>query len=376
MRYSDLLNDDFTKDQATKRIKDNLKNPPNKIEGSIASDNAQAVGVVIGEYYERLKFLYKMAFLDTAVGDFLDKKALEVGNGGVERKPATKAKGKVIFTGKNTTVIPVGFKIRSDSMIFVTTSSETIFNNKAIVDIECIEAGIKGNVPEQAINTLVDKLQGIESVTNEQATTGGAEIEDDESLRERAFLKTRFPGTSGNIYHYMHWALDVNGVGRAKVFPLWNGPGTVKVSILNREHRKADSKLIEEVKEYIDPKEYQQKGQELAPIGALLTVSTATEKTVDISLNLAVFEDYEIQDTLNAIKVEVDNYFRDISYKVVEENFRKYVNIASYNMIINIIWNVEGVKHFNDLTLNGKKENIEIGDEEILVVGNIEHKEL
>lgn len=376
MRYTDLLNDDFTKENATKRIKSNLKNPPNKIEGSIASDNAQAVGIVFGEKYERLKFLYKMIFLDTAKGDFLDKACMQIGNGGVERKKSIKSVGEVTFEGKEGTVIPAGTEIKADTVIFKTLATDTIKNGKANIPIECNKPGVIGNIPELAIYELVENISDIEQVYNEKPTTGGAEFEDDESLRERAFLKTRYPGTSGNIYHYMHWALEVDGVGRVKVFPLWKGPGTVKVSILNREFRKADEDLIKEVKNYIDPEDKEQKGQGLAPIGALLTVSTATEKEIDLSLNLTVLENFTIEDTLEAIKVEVNNYFRDISYKRDDDSFEGYINRASYNRIINIIWNIEGVKYFDDLTLNEKKENIEIDNEEILVVKNVEHQGL
>lgn len=34
-------------------------------------------------------------------------------------------------------------------------------------------------------------------------------------------------------YHYMQWALEVPGVGAAKVFPLRNGLGTVMILIVN-----------------------------------------------------------------------------------------------------------------------------------------------
>ena len=34
---------------------------------------------------------------------------------------------------------------------------------------------------------------------------------------------------AGNKYHYREWALEVTGVGDAKIFPRYNGPLSIKV---------------------------------------------------------------------------------------------------------------------------------------------------
>lgn len=42
----------------------------------------------------------------------------------------------------------------------------------------------------------------------------------------------------------MEWARQIQGVGGARVFPLWAGPKTVKVVIVNAEHRPASTLLV------------------------------------------------------------------------------------------------------------------------------------
>ena len=43
----------------------------------------------------------------------------------------------------------------------------------------------------------------------------------------------RTPATSGNVYHYVQWALEVAGVGHVKVFPRVQGVNTVSYTHLD-----------------------------------------------------------------------------------------------------------------------------------------------
>ena len=72
----------------------------------------------------------------------------------------------------------------------------------------------------------------------------GREEEDDNSLRARYFTRVRREAVSANKQHYKQWAEEVDGVGRAKIFPLWNGDGTVKVVITNANLEPASDILI------------------------------------------------------------------------------------------------------------------------------------
>ena len=71
-----------------------------------------------------------------------------------------------------------------------------------------------------------------------------------------------------------HGQKSVPGVGEAKCIPLWNGPGTVKVVIVDADSQVAPIELIQKVQKFID---------DVKPIGATLTVSTAEEITINIS---------------------------------------------------------------------------------------------
>ena len=112
--------------------------------------------------------------------------------------------------------------------MFVTTEVGSIGANGTVsVPVEAEDIGDKYNILAGYINTLPVAVRDVTGVANDTAFIGGAEAETDEELIDRLLLRLRTPATSGNAYHYLQWALEVEGVGNAKVFPLDNGPGTV-----------------------------------------------------------------------------------------------------------------------------------------------------
>lgn len=347
-----------TSEEVIKRIKDALKNPANKIEGSFAADNAQAVGKEIAKYYAYMEWLQSMHYALTAEGEWLDKKGVEHG---VFRKKATQSTGVVTFTGAPGTVIPTGFKVYSDTQTFEVVYGGSIGDSGSVdLSVRSVERGVNVNVPIGAIKKA-DSIDGLRAVRNDAAITGGTDDEDDESLRERLLLRMRYPGTSGNKYHYLHWAMEVDGVGRVKVFPEWKGPGTVKVSILDRNQGVASKELMQKVKDHIDVDNGS--GDTLAPIGATLTVSTATAISLNIEAKITgVDETVKPSDLMEVYAYFLKEYFAEIAYT------RERVTVAK---LIDILWRIDGVGEILSLQVNGGTDNIAIGEEEIPVVGSV-----
>ena len=87
----------------------------------------------------------------------------------------------------------------------------------------------------------------------------------DEELRKRYFETINEKSFSGNVADYKKKTKEINGVGAVKVIPIWNGPGTVKLTILDSDYNKASEQLINNVQEIICPN-MDDSGVGLAPI--------------------------------------------------------------------------------------------------------------
>lgn len=362
MHSDDRINYSVSSEDIIARMKANLKNPPNKIEGSFASDNIQAVAREIEKYYGYVDFLQAMHYAETSEGEFLDKKAKEVG---VFRKEPTKAKGYVTFEGQANTYIPKGFRVGSDSFFYVTIESGTIDQEgKITLPAEAVVAGSESNISADTIYKFDNGINGLRKAYNSEGIENGTDLEDDDHLRERTLIKMRYPGTSGNKFHYMQWAMEVEGVGRVKVFPLWNGAGTVKVSILDSNQKVANKNLIEKVQKHID-NGGERNGESLAPIGALLTVTTATEKLINVNAKVIL----DTNSTLD--KVALADELKEKLQDYLDKNISYKLNRLTIAKIIDILYSIEGVADITEITANNVSDSIILNDEEIPTIESV-----
>lgn len=322
-----------------------------RTEGGLFYDNLAPASIEMEKIYKVLEYVFLNSFAETATGEYLDNIAKEVG---IFRREATKAKGIVTIKGIVGTIIPIGTKVASDTYIFLTTEEKQIQNNGEVsVPIESEFSGKIYNIPTNTIVNFPITIPGLHSVNNKQGTTDGYNGETDEELRERYYFKVREPVTSGNIYHYKKWALEVEGVGGVKIFPLWNGAGTVKVVIVNSEIQTADEDLLRRVRSYLE---------EVRPIGATVTVISATNKTISITGTAKISKNVDFEEVKSIFNIAIKEYLKKVGFK------QDYV---SYAQIGNILLNIQGVVDYNNLQINGGVLNVQLQAEEIPKLLNI-----
>jgi len=313
-----------------------------KSVGSFFYDAEYPLALGLKRIYDILEDMLKQAYVRTATGENLDDKVAEQG---IVRKPATFAIGEVQITGDNGTIIPLGTKVASANVIFSTTTQATVGAKGVTVPIVADVAGANGQVPSSAIDTFPVTIGGLVGVTNEQPTHDGFDEESDDALRQRFFEKVSEPPTSGNIYHYRLWAKECLGVGEAKVIPLWNGPGTVKVVIVDSDMKTPSKELIDKVYAYIE---------ENRPVGAVVTVSGSTPLQINVSVH--------ITGETSGVKAQLEAYLSKIAFKSQE---------VSYAQIGSAILLAPNVNDYSNLLVNGKTNNIPINDDGLAVIGNV-----
>lgn len=288
------------------------------------------------------------AFALTAVGEYLDRKVAEQG---IKRKQATFATGTVRIRGDVGATIQKGSKVAADEILLAVDKTAVIPNNGYIdLPATCVTAGAVGNVGIGDICYFPVTLPKLTEVTNITEFTGGYDEESDSELLERYLERVSRPNVSGNKYHYIEWAKEVSGVGDASVIPLWNGPGTVKVVIVDSLNQPADDDLITAVSEHIET---------LRPIGAKVTVVSASELTVNVSVNVSnTITDEMTESISDAIK----NY---LSNEALAKGYISYAKIGS------IILAVDGVEDYSSLKVNNGTANITIADGAVPVLGSV-----
>lgn len=356
-----------TEDNIMKRMLKVLPPDLDQSEGSFIWDSSAPSALMLADAATWAQEVLRRGFASTTFGAYLDLRCEERG---INRRVAVKAVGQVEFTGVAGSQIPVGTRVATPADVITNTSSvefETIepvvitSTGRVNAQVRAIEAGRNGLVPPQSIDVMVTPLQGVTGVNNAVATIGGADVESDESLLERFLLKVRSPGSSGNKANYMQWALDIAGVGGVQVLPLWNGPKTVKVVLIDPEKRAPSSEIVEAVQHYIDP--VTGIGEGMAPIGAEVTVTAAEEVPINIEVKLTLANNATLQEVKALITKGTQDYLKQLAFK---DRLIRYTRIAA------ILLDIPPIIDFSELTINGLSDtNIEMQLGQVAVLGTV-----
>ena len=337
-----------TKEQILERLLSDIDDKYDKTVGSFMYDTQKPRAIEDEKIYARIDKIADRAFVKTATGDDLKEKLREVS---IEMKAATYAKGEVTITGNPKDIVSAGTKVMSDNLYFTITAKGTI-GESGTVDVTaiCDTPGAVGNVPAGAIKAFPTSA-GFSAVINNKAFTGGYDAETEDEARERYYALAKKPPTSGNKYHYESWAMEVSGVGAAKCIPRWNGAGTVKVLIINKLREAADTTLIKSVAEHIE---------EERPIGATVTVDSATPLPINVKVTLTLQTGHTASTLQETIEKEITSYLKDISF---EQNYVSYAHIGR------IILGISGISDYKNLTINNGTANIDIAEDEVPTLG-------
>ncbi|WP_238861048.1 baseplate J/gp47 family protein [Clostridium sp. YIM B02569] len=317
----------------------------------------------------QLQNILKMAYTQTATGKYLEYlgecKGLykniptkSIGNIQVTGIPgATILKGKIAGTPSSDEKESIQFEVVEN----VTIDSTGV----ATVPVKCLTAGAIGNVGPNTVTILFSSIDEVKSITNLEKFTGGTDIEDEEHFRERIIAAEQEDQLSGADSDYERWALEVDGVGSAYVIEEWNGPGTVKVLILDKNGDAATDELINAVKNYIYPDKLPSKNRGgKAPIGATVTIATPSTLKINVSAKFIFTEGFDATSIFSALKDKISDYLKKI----------KINGIVNYNAIHTIIGSYilleEGIEDFDNLTVNSGISNIQLSDQ-VPVMGEV-----
>ncbi|MHB8075111.1 baseplate J/gp47 family protein [Desulfosporosinus fructosivorans] len=329
------------------RMLDRVPADVDKREGSIIFDALSPAAAELAQAYAALEVNLKLFSAQTSSGEYLEFRTADYG---VTRKAATKAQRKALFFGQNDTPLEVALGSRFSIERVNYQTSERISTGQYI--LECEVAGSVGNQNFGAL-LPIDYINGLVKAELADILIPGVDTEADDDLRQRYMQRVRQPATSGNAAQYRQWATEVPGVGDAKVFPLWAGPGTVKLVIVDAEKQPATSTLLETVADYLET---------VRPIGAAVTVVSAAAKEISVSATVTLASGYAIQGVTDAFSVALNVYLQEMAFTGT------YV---SYAKVGTLLLSTPGVIDYVSLTLNDGSANVALADEEIPVLGTV-----
>ena len=344
-----------------------------KRPGSVVFDCLAPFCLELAEIYIKLDIFERQTHILTATGSNLDNRCYDYG---VSRKSATNALRVAEFkkfkldengnpekdeNGNNIlikTTIPINTR-------FATSKSGTDLTYMYIGEIDnqsiirCEQVGTEGNLYFGTILPLTPVV-GLVSASIIDTYEPGEDEEQDEELRIRTLAVINNNAFGGNKADYINKIKLIPGVGNLKIFPAWNGGGTVLISIVDDSYDPITESFIDNIQQQIDPIDNSGVGNGIAPIGHIVTITTPVKSQLRIKLSVELEKDKTIDNIRDDIIAEIEKYFES-----VRNNFKQDSELIVYRAkIIDYVYNVPSILNITNVLINDLDEDYIFHDTE------------
>lgn len=354
-------------DEIHQRMMDNLPDDIDDMPGGFPYDFTKPAALEKDEFinYHLVRALM-IAFPQYAWDEWLDLHGQQVH---LERHLPESASGKVQVTGKTGTMIAEGTIFctpatdTGPSIEYQSLEEKTIEDDGTVlIPVRAVESGTGANVGANTVVLMAKPDKNITGVVNPEPIRGGTERESDNDFFDRIAAEYDNSMTFlGNDSDYTRWAKEA-GAGDCIVIPAAEGPGTVKLVLVDGNGQPANEKLVQNVYNYIVSPD--DRSARLLPTAcAKLICGPATTIKVDFTITGLL---YDGTTTVEKIKA-------DFSAAVKEAYISaKKQNTLRYNDIRPIISDIAGVMDFEGFLMNGEMKNIRLNKEEYPETGTLD----
>lgn len=342
-------------------------------QGSIFYDAISGICMQIAKMYTDLDQVFQYVFITTASGKYLSMKASEYG---LERHSATAARYYLEYSGTRPGEEERFF--HNDSGKYFTVYNGGGSNLYLIAE----EAGSGCNdIPVGDLAVPVNTINGLTSSNFGELYIRGTDEESDDDLRERILEKIAGYAENGNKQHYKTWCESIDGVGLARIIPLWNGENTVKGVLIDTEGQPLGEAKVEEVQNYIDPADKGMTvevggktyvvgdglGNGQANIGAHFTAVAASPLSVAVTFTAEIASGATKESVEDEATEAIETYFSELV--LGSDNWQDVVvRVSSIGAILS---RLNGLVDYSDLKLNGSTNNITPGEDEVPVLEEV-----
>lgn len=344
-------------DEIMERMLSNVPDSYDKREGSIIWDALSPAAIELNNLYMEFESMLNESYGDTATREYLIRLCAERG---ISPYSASQAVVKGVFTPSSLDV-HIGARFNSSAASYEVTEKIS----DGVYKLICETAGSIGN-GYTGIIIPIDYIEGLETARIESILVYGEEVEETEHLRTRYMNSFDERSFSGNRHDYIEKCVAIAGVGACKVEAVWNGGGTVRLTVLDSEYGVASEELLNKVRTAFDPNENGM-GDGLAPIGHTVTVRSAEGIEVNVITDITFESGYSWDTHKTQIENAVKAYLLSI-----REGWQDNDNIiVRVSQIESKILDVDGIIDITNTKINGSTDNLTLNEFQVPIFGGV-----
>ena len=324
-------------------------------EGSILFNALASGAMELAIAYTETANVLNEGFVDTASREYIFKACEQIG---LDTTAFDASAG--LFKGEFDVEVTIGSRWNCDIYNYTITEALGLNSGTGYYEYSML-CETEGNAPNSvfgnlsAITELPSNLKHAKLI--ECLIEGENESSDDE-IRTMYYNFINSAITGGSVSQYEAWCESYDGIGHYKIEPLWDGDNTVRVVILNTSGGLASDELVAQFQKYLDPNSSGM-GDGVAPIGAKVTVATATPTTITVSATVVAKPNSEVSNDI--LDDAIEAYFKELSFT---RTTVPYMNVGA------ALLNVNGVESISNLLINGATTDITLATDAIPVLGS------
>lgn len=347
-RYSDEMTFDYIMNRMLESVPDTV----DKREGSIIYDALAPAAAELVKCYMELDVVMDETFVDTASLQYLMLRCKERG---VAIQGETAAVIEGVFTPSSLD-LSAGLRFNCDEVNYTITEKISAGHYK-------LEAETLGTVGNKYTGLLlpIQTVNGLETAQIAAVLIPAEDGDTTDTLREKYYASIGGEAFGGNVADYKDKTNAITGVGGVKVYPVWNGGGTVKLTIIASDFTAPSAELINKVQTAIDPEQNHGEGLGLAPIGHTVTVTGAKYADLTITANVTFAAGWNWENGKSQLVSAANAYLDELckAWADSETTVVRISQIETHLLTADCVVDVDGT------TVNGDTKNIELAADEI-----------
>lgn len=337
--------ENMTFESIMERLLGNVPATIDKREGSVIYDALAPTAIELQNLYIEFDVVMNQTFVDTATGEYLERRCAE---SGITKKEASSAVVQGVFS-------PSGISV--DGMRFRCGDYTYVADEEGKLTCETAGSAPNGNMGELI---PIDYIEGLETAEITEILILGEDREDDETLREKFYTAKKNPSYGGNPAQYKADTKAIDGVSACKVTPVWNGGGTVLLTILGADYTIPTETLVSTVQTVYD---------ENAIIGHTVTVNGAEATEIVIATNITYESGWSWESSGGYIEAAIDAYFKELA-ETWDEYDTKVLTVRVSQLESRILA-CAGVLDIQDTTINGATAYLQLEVNQIPTRGSV-----
>lgn len=353
-KYSDQMTFEYILSRMLDRVPDTV----DKREGSVIYDALAPAAAELAKTYMELDVVMDETFVDTASLQYLILRCKERG---ITIQGGTAAVVQGIFTPPELE-LTAGMRFNCDEVNYTVTEKISA----GVYRLEAETLGTAGNLYSGTL-LPIQTVNGLQTAQITGVLIPGEDGDTTDTLREKYYASIDGEAFGGNVADYKEKVNAIVGVGGVKVYPVWNGGGTVKLVIIASDYTTPSSELVQQVQTEIDPETNHGEGLGLAPIGHTVTVAGVTAQDISVQTNITFVNGWDWESAQSQIEDAVEAYFSELAESWADAD----ATIVRISQIETRLLDLSCVLDIADTTLNGQAKNLQVDADSIPALGTI-----